>query len=218
MSAPSTHNLPGLPDIAGLKKLCQSLAMLDAVIYPDWQGRYYSFNDGWDDNVSLASMRDGEGDDYFILFTSAGAVIKGFAHESVMSPYRTDPPSVWLGILEDVPAEIKAALSDPAFSVEDVTYCIWRSKEDNGWTCGDITFPPGRDPDGSADLLAVLDGNPRSYQVWAEEYYEREIALSAVEHIYNHKPLTDSIIKLLNAEITLEDLADDMNEIGYEAP
>ncbi len=215
MPAPSTQNLSGLPEIAELKKLCQSLAMLDAVIYPDWQGRYYSFNDCWDDNTSLASMRNGEGDDYFILFTSAGAVIKGFAHEAAMSPYRTNPPSVWPGILEEVPEEMRAALSDPALSVEDVTFCIWRSKEDNDWKCGDITFPPTGDPDGATDLLALLDGNPKSYQIWAEEYYEQDIDLGAAEHIYNHKPLTDSIIKLLNAEISLEDLADDITEIDY---
>lgn len=216
MLSPSTQNLSGLPDIAGLKKLCQSLAMLDAVIYPDWQGRYYSFSDDWDNNVSLASMRNAEGDDFFILFVSARSIIKGFAHESAMSPYQTNPPSVWPGIYEGVPEELKMALSDPAFSVEDVTFCIWRSKQDNGWTCGNITFPPGRDPDGSADLLALLDGSPNSYQVWAEEYYEREVDLSAVEHIYNHKPLTDNIIKLLNTEITAEDLAADIKEIGYE--
>ena len=68
MPGPSTQNLPGLAITAEMKKLCQSLALLDAVIYPDWQGRYYSFNDCWDTNVSLASMRGGSGDDYFILF------------------------------------------------------------------------------------------------------------------------------------------------------
>lgn len=211
----STQNLSRLPDIAGLNKLCQSLAMLDAVIYPEWQGRYYSFNNEWDTSTSLASMRNGEGDDYFILFTSVGAVIKGFAHESAMSPYRTNPPSVWSRILENVPEEIKVPLSDPALSINDVTFCIWRTKEDSFWKCGDITFADTEDPDGSADLLALLGGNPTSYQVWAEEYYEREIGLSAVEHIYSHTPLTNSIVELLNAEITSEDLAADIKEIGY---
>lgn len=215
MPAPSTQSISSVPDIAGLKKLCQSLAMLDAVIYPEWEGRYYSFNDCRGKNTSLASMRNGSGDDYFILFVSAGAVIKGFAHESAMSPYLNNPPSVWPGVYKGMPEELETALSDPAFSVEDVTFCIWCSKKDNDWTCGDIKLPDTTDPDGSADLLALLDGNPTSYQAWAEEYYEREIALSAVEHIYNHKPLTDSIVKLLNAEIMGEDLAADIKEIGY---
>jgi hypothetical protein len=215
MLRPSTQDLSVLPNIAELKKLCQSLAMLDAIIYPKWQGRYYSFNDCWDKNTSLASMRNAEGDDYFILFVSAGAVIKGFAHESTMSPYLRNPPSVWPGIYENVPKELKTALSDPAFSAEDVTFCIWRTREDNGWIRGDITFPSSKYSDGSADLLALLDGNPQSYQAWAGEYYEREIALSAVEHVYAHRPLTQDILTLLNAEITEEEFAEDIKEIGY---
>ena len=215
MPAPSTQNLSALPDITGLKKLCQSLAMLDAVIYPDWQGRYYSFDDCWDTDVSLASMRDGSGDHFFILFTSVGVVIKGFAHESAMSPYRANPPSAWPGIYESVPEGLKTALSDPALSMEDVTFCIWHSTGDSYWIRGDIAFPHTSDPDGSADLLALLDGNPKSYQGWAEEYYEREIDLSAVEHICDHKPLTNSIIRLLNCDIALDNLAADVKEIGY---
>ncbi len=215
MPGPSTQNLSGLPDIASLKRLCQSLAMLDAIICPDWQGRCYSFNDCWDKDASLASMRNAEGDDYFILLVSAGAVIKGFAHEAAMSPYRTNPPSIWPGMYDGILKELGAALSAPAFSREEVTFCIWRTREDDGWTRGGITFSDSKDADGSSDLLFLLAGNPHSYQAWAEEYYEREIALSAVKHIYSHKPLTNSIIKLLNAENRLEDLVDDIKETGY---
>ena len=99
--------------------------------------------------------------------------------------------------------------------MEDVTFCTWRSTRGNYWTRGEITFPHTSDPDGSADLLALLDGDPKSYQGWAEEYYEWEINLSAVERIYNYEPLTNSVIKLLNAEITSKDLAADCKETGY---
>ncbi len=51
----------------------------------------------------MASMRDGSGDDYFILFNFLGAIIKGFAHESSMSPYVNEPIQIWKGILENVP-------------------------------------------------------------------------------------------------------------------
>ena len=72
--------------------------MLDAVLSPEWDSRYYSFNSHWDQETALASMRDGCGDGYFILFTPAGLVIKGFARESEMSPYRVHPPLAWPGI------------------------------------------------------------------------------------------------------------------------
>ena len=217
MLKPSTHDLLVLPDIAGLRRLCQSLAMLDAILYPDWQGRYYSFNGCWDDRTSLGSMRNAEGDDYFILFMPAGAVIKGFAHESEMSPYQTQPNSVWPGLLDELPQELKPALSDPALLLEDVTFCIWRLTQDNAWRRGGITFPNSKDADGSADLLALLDGNPQSYQRWAEEYYEREIDLGAVEQVYRHEPLTGSLVELLNPEISLIDIEEDIKETGYPA-
>jgi hypothetical protein len=70
-----------------LKKLCQSLATLDAIMSPEWEYRYYSFNSKWAEGEMMASMRNGSGDEYFILFNSEGAIMKGFAHESSMSPW-----------------------------------------------------------------------------------------------------------------------------------
>ena len=43
----STRNLEGLPDVTRLKRLLQSLAMLDAILMPEWEYRYYSFNAHW---------------------------------------------------------------------------------------------------------------------------------------------------------------------------
>lgn len=79
--------LEAIPDISSLKKLSQSLATLDAIMSPEWDYRYYSFNSNWATGEMMASMRNGSGDEYFILFNSQGAIMKGFAHESAMSPW-----------------------------------------------------------------------------------------------------------------------------------
>ena len=63
--------------------------------------------------------------------------------------------------------------------------------------------------------MALLDDNPRTYQAWAQEYYEQPIKLKAVEHIYQHRPLTTVVVAALNDEMALEDLAEDIAEIGY---
>src|ERR1044072_267162 len=97
--------LATLPNIDALKNLCQSLAMLDAIMSSDRDYRYYSFDSKWGKGEMMATMRDGSGDEYFILFNSAGAIIKGFAHESPMSPYANESRKVWPGVLDDVPAE-----------------------------------------------------------------------------------------------------------------
>ena len=212
---PSTRNLAALPDAGKLKALSQSLAMLDAIMSPEWEGRYYSFNNHWDEEAALASMRDGSGDDYFILFIPAGVVIKGFAHESEMSPYRVQPPRVWPGVLDALPAVLRVPLSDPAFSIEDVTFCIWKTIQDKQWRIGDISFPDAEFSDGSEDLLDVLDGNLKTYQNYAEEYYERKISLKAIKHIYGHQPLTNGILTAINPKAVWEDLEEDIAEIGY---
>lgn len=211
----SKNGLSVLPDIESLKRLSQSLAMLDAIMSPEWESRYYSFNSKWGEGEMMASMRDGSGDEYFILFKSHGAIMKGFAHESPMSPYATEPGEPWVGVLDAVPDEFKDFLSEPAFSIEDTTFCIWRKYTDSSWQVGRIDYPEGDDPDGSEDLLSLLDGQPSTYKDFAEVYYEREVDLAAVKYIYQHKVLTSEIIATLNADVSLGELKSDIEEIAY---
>jgi hypothetical protein len=211
----STRDLSQLPDIDRLKALMQSLAMLDAILSPDWEYRYHSFNAHWDAGKILASMRDGSGDELFALFTTAGAVLKGFAHESPMNPYSKNPPTVWPGVLDRVPAAFANFRDEPAFSLSDTTFCVWRTYDDTAWQRGDIEFPEGKDPDGSINLLAMLDGNPRTYQAWAEYYYERPVSLSAVIRIYDHHLLTEELIAELNPNVSVQELAQDIQDIAY---
>jgi hypothetical protein len=204
-----------LPDTENLKKLSQSLAMLDAIMSPDWEFRYYSFNSKWDKNEMMASMRKGSGDEYFILFNQSGAIIKGFAHESPMSPYTIEPNKVWKGVFENIPKEFESFLSEPAFLIADTTFCVWRKNEDSKWQIGDIDYPEGKNPDGLDDLLFILDGNPLNYKEFAEEYYETEIEIGDIKKVYEHKPLTEELVKRLNQEISLDELRADIEEIGY---
>ncbi len=213
----STKDLSPLPDIPTLKKLMQSLAMLDAILMPEWQYRYYSFNSAWSVGAQMASMRDGSGDEWFCLFDAIGAALKGFNHESEMSPWANDDHALWKGVLDQVPAIFSSFLNEPAFSMENATFCIWRTHQDSAWMVGDIGFPgkEDEDPDGSASLLSILDGNPETYKNWAEEYYERPVSLSAVQRIYQYEPLTVQLTKELNPEIKWETIEADSCEIGY---
>lgn len=192
------------------------MAALDAIIEPAWDYRYYSFNSNWDAAEQMASMRDGSGNEWFCVFSQAGAFLKGFDHESPMSPWNFDPKQVWPGVLDQVPDEFKRFAIEPAFSMDDTTFCIWRSHADDAWRKGHIEFPSGYDdPDGSADLLSILEGEPQQYKLWAESYYERSVPLELIEHIYQQKELTEDVIQGVNPERNLETLATDIAEIGY---
>jgi hypothetical protein len=211
----STRDLRGLPAIDELRRLCQSLAMLDAIIEPEWEFRYYSFNRRWSRGERMASMRNGQGDEWFILFDRHGAAMKGFDHESPMA----DPDNCpWPGVLDSLPKAFASFRKEPAFSMQDTTFCVWRRYADAAWNVGAIDFPPGADPDGSARMLAILDGRPQTYRRWAEGYYERDVPLKWVRAVYSHQPLTDALVQGLNPEQTLPDLREDVLEIGYPAP
>lgn len=209
-----------LPAIADLRDLCRSLAVLDAILSPDWESRYYSFNAGWADGEEMAWMRNGSGDEYSIVFSAAGACVRGFDHEAPMSPYGNDGEP-WPGVIDDVPEVFKPFVEEPAFTDEDgvpvVTACLWHEGTDDRWRHGAIDFPSDHaDPDGATGLFPLLvDRSPEAYQRFAEDYYEVSVDLEAVRDVYALRPLDQELVSSLNAEVTLADLAQDISEIGY---
>lgn len=213
-----------LPSIADLRSHCRSLAMLDAILSPDREARYYSFNARRADGEEIASMRNGSGDEYSIVFSRAGAYVRGFDHESPMSPYADEDHEPWPGVIDDVPAVFQSCVDDPVFRDEEdvpvVTACLWREATDDQWHHGAIDFPTGRsNPDGATTLFALLiDRTPEAFKHFAEDYYEVPVDLEAVRHVYASKALTQELVTSLNAEVVLTDLAKDIVDIGYPQP
>jgi hypothetical protein len=166
-----------LPDIPVVRDRSRSLAMLDAILSPEWEYRYYSFSTSWGPAEELASMRNGSGDDYAIVFSPAGAWVRVFAHESPMSPWGLEPPRPWPGVLDTVPTAFQACVQEPAFTLDGVAMvsaCLWRQTTDDRWHTGAIDFPAGQeDPDGSEWLLELLlDHSLEAYRWYAEDYYQ----------------------------------------------
>lgn len=229
-----------LPEIAVLRDHCRAMAMAEAVLNPEGTDRYYSFDTEWSEDEEVALMRNGEGDEYAVVFSAAGAYARGFAHESSMSPYESDQgDQVWPGVLDEVPEAFRTQVEEPAFADEDgipvVTACLWRETGDDAWRAGTIEFPPSdteaetvadgetnaettveADPDGAGFLFRLLvDRSPEAFQAWAADYYEVPVDLAAVRHIFALRPLTPAVVTALNSKATLDDLAEDIREIGY---
>jgi hypothetical protein len=95
--------------------------------------------------------------------------------------------------------------------------CLWRLIHQPAWSYCKVDFLPHEDDDGSASMLSRLNGVPRTYQVWASDYYERDIPIETVEAIYQHQPLMDELVFGLNPKRTLKLLGPDISEIGYPA-
>ncbi|MEV6249615.1 hypothetical protein AB0M38_25940 [Streptomyces sp. NPDC051742] len=213
-----------LPGIEELRDRSRGLAMLDAVLSPDWEGRYYSFDAHWSESEQLASMRDGSGGEYTIVLSPAGAFARVFDHESPLSPYGPlADGQTWPGVLDGVPEAFREYLTEPAFTDEDgvhvTTACLWREPTDTAWRTGPVDFADldgHEDPDGSGRLLHLLtDRSAEAYATWASDYYETPVDLDAVRHVLALRPLTPETVAALNPKVELADLADDIAEIGY---
>ena len=62
----STRNLGIFPDISDLKKICQSIALINVL----FQSEDYWFNSTWDENSMVFGMNDGQGAYFHIYFVT----------------------------------------------------------------------------------------------------------------------------------------------------
>jgi hypothetical protein len=214
-----------LPAIGVVRRWSQSLAVLDAIMSAERQYRYFCFDAESGPRQALASMRNGSGDEYSITFTGDGAFLRGFDHESPLSPFIQTPPARWPGLLSGLPIAFATVAYQPAFALGDVpmvTVALWRLTGDDQWHHSQIAYPQAwaheyKDPDGSDWLFAQLDGRAESNLQHASEYFERDLPAEAVTAIIEHHPLTAGLVHALNAERSHHDVTSDLYQIGYPA-
>lgn len=211
MRPPSSSDPAALPDPAVFERQCRAFALLDAILCPEWEYRTHSFNGAWDPaaGMRLGSMRDGAGDEWFAVFQPEGVFLRGFAHEA---PLRNAP-----GLFDGVPEALAPLVTEPAFG-EDATFCFWNTGD--GWRRGAQALPAGGDPDGSAGLLALFtqgpDGpDPVRWKRWAEEIHERSVPIRAIQRVFAGEPLDAALLREIDPERTLDDLAEDLEEMGW---
>lgn len=171
----------------------------------DWESRYYSFNKAWNKKRKerMASMRNGEGDDWFIVFAPAGVFVKAFWHE-----YEEESVEE---IFDGLPANLAMQLKEPAFwpDFDEGSFLTFGGWHDGKrWTLRGNSKP-------MKDDLAMLTGDAKHYRAFAAAYYERDIPLDAIAHVLAGKKLTDDIVEQISEERTLKELKDDLAEIGY---
>ncbi|NRR23092.1 hypothetical protein [Brevibacillus sp. MS2.2] len=197
-----------------LKQRMLVLSALDILLCQEEWLRRYQFDPQWDENTTFASINNGAGDDLYILFTPEGVIVKGFDHESEMSPHAREEYEVWPGIYEQVPPALLHRLDDEALTKEDVTFCLWRVPTDHVWKTGDIHNPQGLD-DGSDFLLGMIYDSPEDYVEWAEAYYEVKVSLDVVGYTFSNTAITEEMITELNPEVDLELAIKELQAIGF---
>lgn len=209
--------LKNIPCIDVMKKSLISMSALDIIINKEEWIRTYTYDPNWDSKVSLGKIDNGSGDDMYILFSEDGCIIKGFDHESELSPYAQDEFKVWKGIYEEVPDNLLKLLEDEAIEKEYVTFCIWRENKDYEWKKGNVEIPKGYD-DGASYMLSRIYTDSEEYLEWAEDYYEDledKLPIKLIEDIFDFKPITKEMIKFLNENRNCEEVFENLREIGY---
>jgi hypothetical protein len=205
----STQNLTALPAELDLQRICKAQAVLDAILSPEEEYRYHTYNARWGDGEEVFEMNDGEGDQLLILFALEGAVVNGYAD----------------GLDDADPAALSAAVPEPfqEFMREEpvksigTTFCCW-TLGNQPWQLA----PGSAAEDGSDELLFLLDGHPRTYIDWAQEYFEAErfhpggLPLGPVTQLYYGETLTKPTVQALTTHVAdWEALRRDLDEINY---
>ncbi len=214
-NAISTRNLSALPEIDAIRLRLQQMSALEAVLAIDYGSSNYEFHPKWNRSEQMGAFKNGSGDELFAHFTPRGCFIKGFAHESVMTPYRTTPPSHWPGLLSSVPAAFASSLKEPAFDIPATTFVVWRLAADPVWHTDEIQFPDHYYGDGSQDLLPRITMAAPEFAEWLAESYETAIEADIVDHVFENRPLTDAQLRALNPSAATSALRRTVQEIGY---
>jgi hypothetical protein len=203
-----------------LRRRCQGLAALDAVLCPDQRFRVYSFTAD-SPSGGVAEMRDGMGGEYSIYFCEVGVIARGFDHESPMSPYRSAPPELWPRLALAVPSEFADILSRRVVEGADVplaTVIFWNHSEVGRWATGDMVVPEEEveDADGAEALFAqLIEEQPDAFVEFVEDYYEVQLDPAWVKRFLDHEEVSLREVAEINSEATVEDLADEFTRIGY---
>ena len=207
--------MTSLPAISELRRRTKALAALDLILSPEWEYRYYSFNAAWSPSEQMASMRDGCGDEWWLVFHSDGwAALKGLAHESEAWSKEGDRLSVALQAV--MPPDLVEFAREPAFRWDSTGFAYFYLPSQQQWCrANDLTTFSALDA-GEDDLLRHLCGGPSDFAAFAEDYYEREVPVDVVAEVFRHAPITDRLVSSLNPDITLKDITDELHtQIGY---
>jgi hypothetical protein len=123
----------------------------------------FEFNEEGSNGAQIAIYDNGGGDDLVVIFKNNSILIKGFDHESRVSPYSRDEYGVWPGMYDGAPKYLLDALGDESIEKDHVTFCYWRESETGEWQQGPVTFTDGEN-DGSDWLISSITDLTDYYQ------------------------------------------------------
>lgn len=202
-----------------MKALLKKQAILDIMITPEQEAwlRLVRYHYDADRHCDVFKIDNGSGDHLYALFSPQGAILKGFDHESCLSPYQYEDGQIAAGIYDQVPPELLALL-DQETEKDDVTFCLWQLAGQRQWQSGQVVLPDAcwqedaRQPDdgGRSLLLRYIFADAEEWYQWASIYYElEEEAWDTAELLYETGEITRSMVTDLNPSRDYDTIIDE---------
>ncbi len=207
-----------------MKELLKKQAILDIIVVPEhdeWR-RLVSYEYDKTKQSDVFHINNGAGDHLFAIFSPKGAIIKGFDHESCLSPYQNEDEQTAETIYANVPPELLALLDDET-EKEEVTFCIWQYPGETNWHKNDIVLPDfcwdedrtQPEDGGQAFLMSFIFSNAEEWYEWASIYYElQEEAWDAAARLYETGEITRSMVMDLNPDRDYDTIIDECEVNG----
>ncbi|MBY6915768.1 MULTISPECIES: hypothetical protein [Clostridium] len=201
-----------------LKVIFMKQAVLDIILQPQNKSwlRLTTFIKNFYTNVDVAKVDNGAGDHLYCIFSADGVIIKGFDHESDLSPYANEENNIAKGIYDQVPNKLLNLLDDDTMEKDDVTFCIWQNSDETEWKQGNIILPKNcnkNEDGGKSFLLDYIFENEENWFEWATSYYGIDKnTFSYVESIYKGEPITEKIVQGINSERDYNEVKQEISE------
>jgi hypothetical protein len=191
-----------LPPPDALEARCRALAALDACIESEWQYRYHSFDQAWDESAGerMASMRTGSGSRWHLVFRPAGSAGKWFSPDAPSDPSMADL----------VPSSVKDIVTEPSFVASETGGVLW-------WDGGGWQLAAASDAalDEWKRRSLLLKGDDGDYATWASGYFEREIPAQTVVRFFAGEASHADVVSLATGWDDVEALLDELREMGF---
>jgi hypothetical protein len=204
-----------MPEPQALIRRTKALAALDLILSPAWEVRYYSFNSRWAAGEQMASMRNGCGDEWWIVFHDSGwAALKGLGHDS--PAWQAGRSRLSAELRSAIPAALSGFANEPAFRWDQTSFAGYRAPSDDDWFWPKDGTAFANMSGGEDEFLSLLAGGPEDYMDYAADYFEVDLPLAIVEAIFDLAPITPEMVRLLNPEVSWEEIEEQLHgEIGY---
>lgn len=203
----STRRLDLIPGPVELARRSVALAVLDAILDPDPEFRCHGAAIRPDQEM-IATMRDGSGDGYSIVFCAAGTMIRGYRQQPASGK---SLPSALDGVSPELALAADMSVADGFLT----TFCIWRRAADTTWHVSGGATDASLARDDSDRCLRLLDGQPATYRQWCAAYFEVLVPINAIAQIYATRPITDKLVATLNPDADPDAVREQAAAMGY---